>query len=153
MAAYRNLNVPKAQPPPELMVFPYITQPVPEELESMQICYILFFLKMYKVLMKIHHFLCYKGLASPSDQTIDFQELLRVTKEENLKYPTVFMPRILSPADIDEAISTRNDTDHLNLNNIEKYWPTRIQSYATLCENVNSHETARNIDRDQNGVK
>ena len=95
--------------------------------------------------MVIHHFLCYIGLASTSNQNIDFQELLRVTKEENLKDPTGFMPRILSPADIDEAISTRNDTDHLNLNNIEKYWPTRIQSYATLCESVNSHETSTEI--------
>ena len=145
MAAYRNVHVLKAQPPPELMEFPYITQPVPEELESMQICYVLFFLKMYKVLMVIHHFLCYIGLASTSDQNIDFQELLRVTKEENLKNPTGFMPRILSLADLDEAISTRNDTDHLNLNNIEQYWPTRIQSYATLCESVNSHETSTEI--------
>lgn len=159
MAAYRNLNVPKAQPPPELMVFPYITQPVPEELESMQICYILFFLKMYKVLMKIHHFLCYKGLASPSDQTIDFQELLRVTKEEILKDPTGFMPQpdefngaILSPADLDEAISTRNDTDHCNLNNIQQYWPTRIKSYATLCDSVNSHETFTEINTVSNKI-
>jgi hypothetical protein len=145
MAAYRNVHVPIAQPPPELMEFAYITLPVPEEWETMKICYVLFFLKIYKVLMKLHLFLCYKGLASSSDQNIDLKDLLGITKQENLNDPTGFLPHFLPPNYLQEAISTRNDTDHLNLNNIEKYWPTRIQSYAALCESINNHETATEI--------
>jgi hypothetical protein len=143
--ANRNANVPTLQPPPELVRYRYVPLPAPDEWECMKVCYVLFFLKIYKVLMKLHRFLCYKGLASSSDQNIDLKELLGITKQENLNDPTGFLPNPIPPNYLQEAISTRNDTDHLNLNAIDQNLPTRISSYAALCESKNNHGTATEI--------
>jgi hypothetical protein len=119
MAANRNVNVPSSQPPTELVGHPYVPLQAPDEWECIKICYVLFFLKLYKVLMKLHRFPCYKGLASTSDQNIHPKDLLGITNKENLNDPTGFMPNPIPPNHLQEAVSTRKDTDHLNLNDID----------------------------------
>ncbi len=70
---------------------------------------------------------------------------LPAPKQENLNDPTGFLPNPIPPNYLQKAISTRNDTDHLNLNDIDQKWPTRISSYAALCESINNHGTATEI--------
>ena len=108
------------------------------------ILYALFHLKN-KVLMKLRGFLCFKSLASTADQDIDQLVLLRITKRETLNNPTGLMPNLIPLADLDEVTNTMNETDHSQLNNIEQYWPTRISSYAILCDSVNDPLTTMEI--------
>jgi hypothetical protein len=143
-AANQNkVLIPK--PPPKLVIFPYVPLPAAEELKTMKLSFVLFFLKIYKVLMILHAILCSKGLKSTTDEDIDFQELLQITKDEKRKDPTVFLPHRITSKDLQGCRTTRNDTDHLNLNNIHQDWPSRISSYAILCDSANAPLTATEI--------
>jgi hypothetical protein len=95
--------------------------------------------------MILHGLLCSKGLASTTDLDIDFKDLLQITKNENKKDPTGFMPNQITPKDVQECITTRNETDHLQLNDIQQHWRSRISSYAILCDSANNPTTATEI--------
>ena len=127
-----------------LLRFPYIALTAIDEFKCMKIAYIHFYLKN-KVLLTLHRFLCTKLLASIVEKDIDFKVLLRIAKKENLVDPNGFMPNMISAADVDEAISTRNETDHLQLNSIDQNWRTRTSSYAILCDSFNDKQMAKDI--------
>ena len=141
----KKTRVRAAKPPPALVIYPYVPLPPADELKTMQISFVLLFLKIYKVLMILHGILCSKNLASSTDRDIDFKDLLRITKDENLNDPTGFMPNQITPNEVQECITTRNQTDHLQLNDIEQDWPSRISSYAILCDSANAPLTATEI--------
>jgi hypothetical protein len=126
-------------------IFPYVALPAADELKTMKISYVLFFVKIYKVLMILHGILCSKGLKSTTDQDIDFKDLLQITKDERKKDPTGFMPNPMTQNDVKKVITTRNETDHLHLNNIQQHWPSRISSYAILSDSANNPTTATEI--------
>jgi hypothetical protein len=133
------------KPPPALVKFPYVALTAAEELKTMKVIYILFWLKIYKLLMILHAVLCSRNLASATDRDIDFKDLLRITKDENLNNPTGFMPNPISANDVQQCITTRNHTDHLQLNDIQQHWRSRISSYAILCDSANNPTTATEL--------
>jgi hypothetical protein len=136
-------KVPK--PPPALVKFPYVALTAAEEFKCMKVIYVLFWIKIYKLLMILHALLCSRNLASITDRDIDFKDLLRITKDENLNNPTGFMPNPISANDVQECITTRNQTDHLQLNDIQQDWRSRISSYAILCDSANNPTIATEL--------
>ena len=123
---------------------PYIAIPESDKKKAMQKSYVLYSFKR-KILKLLHPFLCTKNLALATDKNIDLQTLLRITKDNNAVDPTGFLPNPILAKSLQEAIFTRNEVDHQNLNMIDRHWQSRIASYAALCTSLNGTQTAMEI--------
>ncbi len=112
----------------------------------MKLAYIQYHVKQL-TLLGLYQFLCRKGLASLTNMNIDLQKVLKLIKKKNLANPSGFFYRPLAPIEVEKAISVRNDTDHLNLNNIDLTWQSNLPAYILLCQSVNQSGVAADIQR------
>jgi hypothetical protein len=110
----------------------------------MKIAYAQFHFKRL-LLLRLHSFLCSKGLASSAQIDIDIQDVLRIIKRQNTANPAGFLHRPLTPNEVDKVISVRNNTDHINLNNIDRNWQTELPSYVLLCQSISEPGIAAEI--------
>jgi hypothetical protein len=129
---------------PTICKNPYYPLPGPLEKSIMKIAYAQYHLKSL-LLLRLHSFLCSKGLASPSQVDIDLQDVLRIVSRKNKADPAGFLHRPLTPNEVDKVISVRNNTDHVNLNNVDRNWQTEVPAYVLLCQSINEPGIAAEI--------
>ncbi|EFX78172.1 hypothetical protein DAPPUDRAFT_105439 [Daphnia pulex] len=123
---------------------PYSPLPGPLETSMMKVAYVQFRFKSLLLLL-LHSFLCSKGLASPSQVDIDLQDVLRIINRKNTADPAGFLHRPLTPNEVDKVILVRNNTDHINLNNVDRNWQTEVPAYVLLCNSISEPGVAAEI--------
>jgi hypothetical protein len=58
-------------------------------------------------------------------------------KRQSTANPAGFFNHPLPQDEVDKVISVRNNTDHINLNNVDRNWQTEVPAYVLLCNSIN----------------